>query len=174
MRKVDMGKHTITQEELKKKIYYNPKLGKFYWIEASGSASEGDEACAITNGYVTIKLNGKLFQAHRLAWLYKTGEMPIYNIDHINGIRTDNRFCNLRDATQSQNCMNQGISANNSSGYKGVSWHKKTGKWQVACKIKTKHYYLGVYDTAIQASRVYQEFAKTHHGNFYHDTNSEK
>jgi hypothetical protein len=168
-----MAKHTLTQEELKQKLYYNPKLGIFYWVQPSGPSSEGDEAgCLMANGYIGIKINGILFQAHRLAWLYKTGEMPENNIDHINNIRNDNRFVNLRDATQSQNCMNHGVTANNSSGYKGVSFHKKSGKWQVACRVKTKHYYLGIYDTPQIASKVYEEFAKTHHGDFYHSKSS--
>jgi hypothetical protein len=67
-------------------------------------------------------LTGVLYREHRLAWLYMTGEWPTHEIDHINGDRVDNRFCNLREATASENRWNSRKRVNNTSGYKGVSW----------------------------------------------------
>lgn len=76
-------------------------------------------------GYVQIKISGKLYHAHRLAWLYVYGYMPEKEIDHINRIRDDNRIANLREATSQLNSLNTGIYKNNTSGSKGIYYNKR-------------------------------------------------
>lgn len=111
-------------------------------------------------------INGVRYQASHLAWLYVKGEMPSKAIDHINGIRSDNRIINLREATLSQNAMNRIKAANNTSGYKGVSFHKQSGKWQASIKINGKQKYLGLFLSQKQAHNAYVNAAKVIFGEF--------
>lgn len=124
----------ITQEQLKLILNYDPETGEFNWlVKPRNRASIGGVAGHLRkNGYREISIKGKKYYAHRLAWLYMTGSWPKEHIDHINGNPSDNRFCNLREATRSQNMHNQGVCSNNTSGYKGVCWHKSNQKWE-AC-----------------------------------------
>jgi hypothetical protein len=87
-------------------------------------------------------------------------------VDHIDGNCLNNTRLNLRLATHSQNLLNQGLSSDNTSGYKGVSWHKIRLKWQAQISIDGKRKYLGMFDTAEDAARAYDEMASRHHGEF--------
>jgi len=90
-------------------------------------------------------------------------------IDHIDGDSLNNKLENLREATRSQNAQNSKIAKNNTSGHKGVSWHKKTGKWAVKVRLKGKHIYLGVYKNLEDAIKVAIEARKKFHGEFGRD-----
>ena len=97
----------LTVEELKKNLHYNPNTGVFTWVKINSNRIKIDSAPGyVQNGYLRIAVGGKQYQAHRLAWLYMTGQMPAEFIDHINGDRTDNRFLNLRECTSQQNNEN--------------------------------------------------------------------
>ena len=159
----------ITQEELKKYLRYDTDTGFFIWrIKPSVQVSEGNVAGTLMNrGYIHIGVLGKAYRAHRLAFLYMTGAWPKEQVDHINGNRIDNRWCNLREATQTENQFNVAIRKDNTSGYKGVSLHKRTGKWAARCGINNKDKWLGIFDTPELAAKAYQEFAKKHHKQFY-------
>ena len=112
----------ITQNELKKLLHYNPETGVFTWkSNRSQLAKKGDIAGSVyrkCNGkeYIVIHVKGRVYKAHRLAWMHVHGRFPILNIDHINGIGTDNRMQNLRDVSHAENMKNKVISRNNSSG----------------------------------------------------------
>lgn len=138
----------ITQEEMKKTLYYDPDTGLITRVNTRITFKVGN---LMPCGYLRIKVNGKLYLAHRLAWLYVYGSFPKGQIDHINGIRLDNRICNLRDVTKKENLVNKRIYANSKSGITGVHWHKQHKKWAVViCKDnKTKH--LGLFDNLEQA-----------------------
>jgi hypothetical protein len=117
-------------------------------------------------GYIQIGLLSKHHKAHRLAWLYAHGEMPNNNIDHINCIKTDNRIENLRLANKSQNGMNRGKQKNNTTGFKGVCKETRTGKYKPYATVNGLKHNFSSYNTAEEASQVYKEFIKHHHGEF--------
>lgn len=156
----------ITQEILKQRLDYDPATGVFtrklpLWLQ-------GDIAGAKQIlGDVHIYVNCKPYKAHRLAWLYMTGAFPEKHIDHINRDRTDNRWCNLREATNQQNSYNSSKRKQNTSGAKGVYWSKTSGKWKAQIKIDGKIKYLGVYPSVAEASKAYEDYAKTIQLNFY-------
>lgn len=89
-----------------------------------------------------------------------------YQTDHINRDPLDNRKINLRTATKSQNGCNRDIASNNTSGFKGVSWHKSNNAWRAIIKINGKAKHLGLYDNIIDAANAYNEYAKKLHGDF--------
>lgn len=156
----------ITQEELQEMLSYDESTGIFVWLRSgNGSIVPGTKAGGISNGYVVIRVNKKHYKAHRLAFVYVTGNCPP-NIDHINGNRADNRFENLRAATLSQNCMNRGKPVSNSSGYKGV--RNSRNRWRATIGSGGKRYYLGYFDTPEEAYEAYCEAAKKLHGDFFH------
>lgn len=147
----------ITQQYLLDTFCYDSNTGTFtYKVKRGTSIKPGDVAgYQHHSGYRCICIGNKSYSAHRLAWLYMTGKWPTKQIDHINGIKNDNRFSNLREATRSENCQNKIKQSNNTSGYTGVSWHKATQKWSANIKLNGKQTYLGVYDTPEEAHQVY-------------------
>ena len=134
----------ISADELRRIFDYDPETGHFTWVvKTHPKVTIGKIAGRRDRkGYIEIKVHNRFYRAHRLAWLYVYGEWPRDQIDHINGVRDDNRISNLREATSAQNCSNKGMSKNNTSGFKGVSWYKPTSKW--GARIRDKH--LGYFD----------------------------
>jgi hypothetical protein len=163
------GNSMLTQAELKSQLHYNPETGIFTrMVSNNNKIKVGDVAGGKHNqGYMVIGINGKLYLAHRLAWLYVHGEFPENDIDHISGIKDSNFIKNLRVSTRSQNLFNRGVTKNNTSGYKGVSFDKATNKWMAKARLNGKRYYLGLFVTPEKASEAYQAFSKNNHGEFY-------
>ncbi len=157
----------ITQEELKQKLVYIPKTGLFYSVKDKLFATP--YGSLNQSGYVNIKIAKKMYRAHRLAWLYMTGSMPKLFIDHINKVKNDNRFSNLREANASQNMMNRPAHSNNKIGLKGVCFHKSSQKWIAQIMINKKLNHIGSFDSPELASTAYQSFASKYHGEFYHE-----
>lgn len=160
----------LTQEELKRQLNYNEETGIFTnritrSIRSQIGKIPGTESKQ--QGYVRIRINGKFYLAHRLAWLYVYGAFPEMQIDHINGIRNDNRIINLRNATHSQNNLNCTIRSDNSSGFKGVYWCKSHEKWQARAMINRKNIHIGYYTNREEAGVAYQSFAQINHGSFF-------
>lgn len=120
----------------------------------------------MTHGYIQIMINGRNYTAHRLAWLYEYGEFPEGMIDHVNRDRTDNRIANLRTATGTQNLANARRSSTNTSGFKGVSYCRRTGKYEAYVHINGKKKYLGMYVTAEEAHATYIKNARESYGEF--------
>ena len=129
-------KEKLTQNELKKHLHYNPETGIFTWkLSARRPVCIGDVAgCYDKRAYIVIRIENVLYLAHRLAWLYMEGYHPENQIDHKNGNKHDNRWKNLREATQTCNSQNTKILKNNTSGFPGVSWSEKRHKWK--CKSR--------------------------------------
>ena len=144
----------MTQRELKDILHYDPDTGVFRWrISPRYGIKPGDEAGYIqADGYRKIVIGRKWYQAHRLVFLYMEGYLPENQVDHINRNRADNRWRNLREAAQVCQSQNRSLNKNNSSGYKGVSFHKKTGKWSAYIKLDYKHKYLGLFTSAVEAA----------------------
>jgi len=156
----------ITHSQLTEELHYNKETGIFIRIKAKPRVKIGDIAGFYEKkGYVSIRLNGRTYKAHRLAWMYVYGEMPNQQIDHINGIRDDNSVNNLRIATQSENLRNTKIRADNKAGIKGVNIHK--GRWIARCQINNVRINLGSFDTKELAKAAYDNYAKKNHGEFY-------
>lgn len=151
---------------LHERLTYNPETGLFIWNHTTQWTKKGHVAGTRSNGYITISINKTILRAHRIAWAMTYDAWPFGEIDHINGIRDDNRIINLREVTHQQNCFNMPTPATNKSGYKGVSWHKEGKKWQSHIQANKKHYYLGLFDTAEEAHEAYKEASKRLHGNF--------
>ena len=156
-------------EHIESILYYEHENGIFYWkINASRKKVAGKPAGYLNGkGYIVISINSKEYQAHRLAWLLSTGQDPSnLQIDHINGIKNDNRFCNLRLATNSHNACNRGLSTRNTSGYKGVSYAKAKRKWRAGIRINGKEFQIGYFDTPELAHMAYCKAAAELHGEF--------
>ena len=149
----------LTLERLKEVLFYDPDTGIFIWLKNRGSKiKKGDKAgCINPFGYIRIKVFGRLYMAHVLAWFYMKEEMPILDIDHINRIKNDNRWNNLRLANRSNNTFNKPKNKNNTSGYKGVSYHKIMKKYRAKICVNGKHIILGYKDTPEEASILYIE-----------------
>ena len=162
----------ITQDELKLLLSYNSETGDFTnLVSRSGMARIGKIAGFNRTGYYSqIGLNGKLYYTHRLVWLYVYGYFPKLIIDHINGDKGDNRLSNLRLASISQNAINQKkLQRNNTSGYKGVSWSKKSRKWRAGSTVNGKTVTIGYFDDVKEAANAYQQFASLKHGDFHNN-----
>ncbi len=147
----------MTQEQLKEILDYDPLTGVFIWKvpRKKGAIRSGTIAgCLEGRGYVAIKIFRKQWKAHRLAWLYMTGEHPIGEIDHINGVRTNNAWSNLRQASHKQNGENIKLRNDNTSGFRGVCFDKRRGRWMAKVEHYKKQYNLGYFDTAELAAEA--------------------
>jgi hypothetical protein len=150
---------------------YCPDTGNFTWkTNRRGKRQAGDTAgCIHPNGYVRISIDYRLYNAHRIAWLFIAGKWPTQNIDHIDGDRANNKALNLRECSQQANCFNKKMSCANTSGYKGVSFLKKSGKWSAHIKHNGKSKYLGCFKAPEEAHKAYCDEAKRLYGEFSHD-----
>ncbi len=159
----------ITQKELKSLLSYDEKTGIFTWLlpRINNKIKAGSVAGALHHtGYLYIGINKKYYGAHRLAWLYVYGSFPNDMIDHINGNSIDNKIDNLRLSTNTQNQYNQKISKNNTSGIKGVCWHKVAQKWSARIRFNGKRIYLGLFENLELAELVINEARNKYHGEF--------
>jgi len=149
----------ITQKELKNILHYNPKNGVFIWSKKiSKKINTGDIAGDVNKrGYCRIGIRGKKYASHILAWIYIYGEAPENDLDHIDHNKTNNKISNLRIVTPSENAMNQTMSKANKSGFNGVVWNKKAGKWMVQIAFERNQIYLGIYDDIHDAIEVRKE-----------------
>lgn len=147
---------TLTLADVSKALSYDSQDGAFYWRKADGS--KGLRAGGLcSQGYGRIKIAGKSYKAHRLAWLMFYGEWPKDMIDHINGNRSDNRIANLRLATNAQNQMNRAKpSRNNQTGtFLGVNFNKQANAYAARIKFGAKRIHLGYFDTPEEAAAAY-------------------
>jgi len=133
-----------TLSELNQLLRYDPESGEIYWIApGKGRIKKKSAGTKEISGYKGIVINGKRIRAHIIAWALYNGKWPDDQIDHINGIKTDNRIINLREATNLQNGKNFRIKSNNKSGVTGVYWDKDNNKWAAVIKVNHKQIRLG-------------------------------
>lgn len=152
----------LTAQRLRELLEYDPTTGVFRWRNDAGCGGRIPAGAAAggvnkVHGYANIHMDGTLYRAHRLAWLYMTGEWTKHEIDHINRQRADNRWSNLREATTAQNLQNKNRYSSNTSGFPGVHWRPTVGKWQARIGIGGKRISLGHYATAEDAASAYQQ-----------------
>lgn len=157
----------LLHSRLKQILSYDPSTGFFSWKESRGSKSKGQKAGVVNdNGYVVIRIDGRLYAGHRLAWFYEFEEWPEEQIDHIDGSRKNNSLQNLRKASNKENSRNTGLKASNSSGYKGVSRCNRSGKWYASIKVNGKTKSLGLHSTPEAAYAAYVKEAELVFGEF--------
>lgn len=149
-----MAKSILSQEYLKSILHYNPQTGVFTWLAGNNQVKAGGIAGHMPpTGYVVIGHQRQSHLAHRLAWLYMTGAYPKKPLDHRNGIRSDNRFENLREANQSQNMQNRHSAKTGKKGLLGA--FPCRNKWKAIIKSQGKYIYLGVFETNEEAHEAY-------------------
>lgn len=149
--------------ELKSLLSYDPNTGLIRWIaKGKGMIKKKAAGTTLHSGYLGICIGPKRWQAHRIAWALHHGEWPKDQIDHINGVKTDNRICNLREATNSQNGKNLGLSKANKSGVKGVSFETYTQRWKASIKVENKTISLGRFNS-IENAAIARKLAEQHY-----------
>lgn len=150
---------------LVRKLHYSPETGEFTWVErGGGKANPGARAgCKTKAHYRILSVGNVLYMEHRLAWLYAYGEWPDDDIDHINGVRDDNRLCNLRRADRSSNMENIRVARrDNRTGLLGARL-RPDGKFFACIKTRGLHRHLGSFDTAEEAHNAYIAAKRIHH-----------
>lgn len=154
----------LTGTMIRELIFYDPETGKVYWKERDvkfckneadqktfNKTYAGKEIISLDGkGYYRISVLSNRYSLHRIIHLYMTGEWPEV-IDHINGIKTDNRWCNLRNVTQSVNRRNISLPSDNTSGVIGV-WKRENNKWAAEIYVDKVKHSLGTYDTKEEAA----------------------
>ena len=146
---------TLGAERARELLYLNPETGILTWRVSRGRALAGTVAGGPNSeGYIKVEVEGKRYLAHRLAWLITHGSWPNNQIDHINGVRTDNRVANLRDVSRAVNAQNQRHArSDNSTGILGVS--PERGRFRAAIQVGGRQRHLGYYPTADAAGAAY-------------------
>lgn len=152
----------ITFSEAERRFHYCPMFGHIYKKTDDGLQRVGRTT---SDGYRFVLIDGRYRAEHRLIWLLAHGEWPKQSVDHVNRVKDDNRLCNLRLATRSQNAMNQTVQRRSASGLKGVS-RTRTNRWTAGIGYARKRFGLGSYKTAKLASAAYAAAAEILHGSF--------
>ena len=154
-----------TVEEIKSRFNYNPETGVVTnkTTKVRKVAAGRIAGCMGDSGYLMVGINRRLYRVHRVAWALYYGEWPTNFIDHINGVRSDNRIANLRQATKSQNSYNSAKRSDNTHGHKGVYLCKKSGRWYVRVNSKNIGRFIHKDDAIAARDAAAQEL----HGEFY-------
>lgn len=154
-------------------LSYDEDNGRLSWKRRSDMSAQWNSRYAgkpagtsTACGYIQISLHNRLYRAHRLAWVLMTGAWPRSEIDHRNGIRSDNCWQNLREASRSENNLNITTSGRSKSGFRGVSFDKAMGRWVARAMIGGAYKVLGYRDTAEEAAALHRCAAEIHHAEF--------
>ena len=152
----------ITQKELKALITYDKDSGNFYRVNTNKLIQVNPDR----DGHIRFRVKNIKIYAHRLAWIYITGSFPENCIDHIDGNPSNNKFTNLREATNKENSRNSKMFKTNTSGVKGVYWHKGKSRWYAHCRVDNKRHFVGTFKNIIDAEKAVNAFREKHHGAF--------
>lgn len=159
----------LTQERLKELVSYDSETGLFERLKSGNcNLRPRDKIKHNLNpkGYVVFRVDNITYVAHRLAWLYMTGSWPLGQIDHINNIKTDNRFCNLRDVSHAENMQNKHKAHKSRFGERtsehiGVHWcspyGNRRGRWRATIGANGFYYRLGSFQSEAEAIQAYKE-----------------
>lgn len=152
-------------EEINEEISYCHKTGIFRWLK-TGRGRKEIPGWVGGGGYISIRVLGLVYRAHRLAWFMHYGYMPPNQIDHIDGDVSNNAMQNLRLATSTQNNRNASLRSDNKSGIRGVSWDKREERWRVQISVDKKNLTVGYFKSLDDAKSSYANASKMHHGEF--------
>lgn len=160
-----MAKSDLTAERLREVLRYNKKTGIFTWKIRRGKIQPRTVAGSLrSDGYYDIRVDDVLHRAHRLAWLYVTGEWPAVLIDHRDRNPGNTKWNNLREATYGQNRQNQKTMKHCTHGHKGLELHT-SGLWRVRISLDGRKYLIGYFkqvEDALYARRAAESFFFTH------------
>lgn len=158
---------TLTFELVSSLLAYDPDTGFVLWVASKGRSKAGNRAGSVNgSGYRQVRIDGVIVNEHRVAFLLMTGRWPTLLMDHINGNRDDNRWCNLREATGVENGINKGVQRNNSSGFAGIHWHKKAQRWRVRVWTKRSDTFIGQFACFGKAVKARRNAAEARYGRF--------
>lgn len=174
------AKVELTAELVRELLDYDPETGVLRWkqrpregfpsvgawVSWNKRCANAQAGCLDCIGYVKMRLLGRTQRAHRVIWLWMTGEWPDLDIDHRDCDPSNNRWSNLRLATRTQNHANRSMQRNNSSGYKGVSFHKESSRWRAVITVQRRHIELGKFDDIEDARAAYLKAAADFFGEF--------
>lgn len=155
----------VSHQRINELLEYDSLIGLFRWKITRRRVNTGEVAGKLqSDGYIQIGIDGRYYLAHRLAWFYVHKIWPKDLIDHINGIRSDNRLDNLRCVTRFENAKNQrSCKINNKTGYLGVCFNRAKSKYQAQIWVDGKKLYLGLFDNPEEAHKVYLEAKRKLH-----------
>ena len=165
-----MPKDLPSPELLRKLLRYEPETGKLFWRHRPLSMFKGEKWFKMWNtrysgklavsqdgkGYLRLEIGGKMIKAHRAIWAMQNNHWPSGQIDHINGARDDNRLQNLRVVTGFENHRNQKARKGGTSKYPGVSWNKKSKKWEARIFFNGAQKHLGYFQNELDATEAYK------------------
>lgn len=158
----------LTHERLRDVLSYDPSTGVFTWLLDTGKKRMvGNVAGYLApDGRVSLRIDGTLYRAHRLAWFHVHGAWPSNEIDHVNGNPADNRLSNLREASHQQNMANRKRAKHNASGVKGVYFNKQCGKWRASIRVDGRNRHIGHFADKHAAGQAYLKAATEIFGDF--------
>lgn len=157
----------LTQARLKELLHYDRKTGVFTSLVDAPKRPKGTvvAGCTQRDGYVLICVGGRRYLAHRLAWFYVTGCWP-RELDHKDRVKTNNRVSNLRECSRAQNIHATGLTARNTSGFKGVFKRQGRESWMVRIRVDGNLVGLGEFKCPKQGAHAYDKAAKRFFGPF--------
>lgn len=138
-------------------LHYDPLTGLFTWLVDRKGVKKGRRAGCLdkSHGYIRIGVIGRMFMAHRLAWFWMTGRWPDDEIDHEDGVRSNNVWTNLRPATDAEQKQNRAPRSSSKSGLLGVTWEKARNKWRVSIMRNGVSKFIGHFTDPMQAAAAY-------------------
>lgn len=156
----------LTAERARALLVYDPETGALNWrVGRPGICSGALAGTRTSEGYTQVEIDYRLYKAHRIIWLMQTGKWPKHHIDHKNGMRADNRWKNLREATPLQNAHNRRAGKSNSSGRIGVT-RTASGRWQAYIGVDLRNCVLGTFATFDEAAAARSAAEIEHYGEF--------
>ena len=151
----------IPVETLRELFSYDPATGILI------SNSSGKPVGTLRkDGYLSTRAKGEIFLVHRIAFACHHGRWPSGRLDHENEIKSDNKIKNLREATSSQNSCNCGIRKTNTSGVKGIHFHRPNGKWMAQLQIDRRKIFVGYFTEIDDAKSALEQKRAEMHGAF--------
>ncbi len=154
----------VTVELVRSVFSYDPESGVLLWVKPQDPKLRGRRAgFPGASGHRFVGIGDRHFGEHRVIWFYMTGEWPADQLDHINGVRDDNRWVNLREATNAENQQNVKLKSHNTSGMTGVSFHRQRKKWRASIAANGRQFHLGLFDTPEAARERYLQAKRELH-----------